>query len=65
MGLGPHYLVVSFYLQEHVIDNEKQVYDLSSHNEDVKTSGWLVKTNTVQLTVELKCSYKINRKENI
>ncbi len=49
----------SVYLQKHVVEDEKQIYDLSSHNEDVKTTSWFVKTNTLQLTVELKCSYRI------
>lgn len=52
---------VRVYLQEHVIEDEKHIYDLSGQNEDVKTAGWLVKPNTLQLTAELKGSYKTNR----
>lgn len=28
---------VSMYLQEHVVQDEKQVYDLSGHGEEVKS----------------------------
>jgi len=51
---------VSAYLQEHVIEDEKQVCDLSCHNEDVEPTGGLVKTNAPQLAVELKSSCEIN-----
>lgn len=33
------YVVVVVYLQEHVIEDEKQVYDLSSQDKDVKTTS--------------------------
>ena len=54
--LRPHscHSHVRVYLHEHVIDDEKQVYDLGSHDEDKETPSGLVETDTLQLAVELK-----------
>lgn len=59
-GLKHTSVEVGVYLQEHVVEDEKQIYDLGSHNKDVKTTGRLVEPNTLQLADELECSCKIS-----
>lgn len=61
-GLKHTSVEVGVYLQEHVVEDEKQIYDLSSHNKDVKTAGRRVKPNALQLADELERSCKISRK---
>lgn len=59
-GLKHASVEVGVYLQEHVVEDEKQIYDLSSHNKDVKTAGRLVEPNALQLADELERSCKIS-----
>lgn len=59
-GLKHTTVEVGVYLQEHVVEDEKQIYDLSSRNKDVKTTGRLVEPNALQLADELERSCKIS-----
>lgn len=51
----------SAYLYEHVMQDENHVYDLSSHDKDMETAGWLVQSHSLQIADELECSYDISR----
>lgn len=44
------------YLLEHIVDDEKQIYDLGSNNEDVEAAWRLVEADALQLAGKLERS---------
>lgn len=58
----PNSLQSSVYLLEHVVDDEKQIYDLGSNDKDVEAAWWLVEANALQLAdkLERSCRNKSN-----